>query len=112
MGELSVKVSVNLLESPLVKYSCLSESLMKTFHTLKKPLEELNSSSQVDKRSSSPESSDSPTLSSLISTDYKRKERLSQMVLTLRLLEVTDNLADFQCSDIEDIIARRHSLKN
>merc|ERR1711865_280305 len=112
MGELSVKVSVNLLESPLVKYSCLSELLMKTFHTPRKPLEELNSSSQVDKRSSSPESSDSPTLSSLISIDYKRKERLSQTVSTLKLLAITDSLTDFQCSDIEAIIARQHSLTN
>merc|ERR1711957_1039655 len=104
MGEaLSEKVSVNEQESPSGKYSCLSESPPRTFLKLRKPSEEPSSSSQVDKRSSSPESTDSPTSSSPTSTGYRRKERSSQTVSTLKLLAATDLFLDSHASDTDEI---------
>merc|ERR1712166_626112 len=56
------------------------------------------------RRSKSPESTDSPNLLRLTTTDLRRKERLSQTVLTSRLLADMDLSLDFHSSNNETIL--------
>merc|ERR1712070_1319756 len=93
---LSVRPFVNQQESPLVKSSCLSELRVRTILLMpRKPLEELTSSSQVDRRSSFQENSVSPSSLRLTTTDSRTRTKSSVMVLVSSSLESTDHSPDF-----------------
>ena len=77
---LSVKLFVKVQESLSVKSSCQFVWTLSTSSTQRKPWGEQNSSSQVVRRSSSPETSASPSSSDLTIIENKRKENYKTMV--------------------------------
>merc|ERR1712070_733767 len=96
------RLSVNQQEYLLDKSSCPSELKVKRTRIMpRKPLEEQSSSSQVDRRSSSQESSVSHATLSLTTTDFLRRTKSSETVLTLSSLESTDHSPDFHsCNEL------------
>merc|ERR1712167_51004 len=86
-------------ESPLDRFLCPSDATQSTSNTLKSPLEDLSSSSQVDKRFSFPENSVSPNTLRLTSTDLISKERSKEMELTSRPSASMDHSPVFHSSN-------------